>query len=47
MMHRLMTYRSYQLVLQSPVLTKTSKLGPLVGLRAVKADPMWWPQKEG
>ena len=46
-MHQLMTYLSYQLVLQSPTLTKTSKLGPLVGLTAMKADPMWWPQKEG
>ena len=44
--HQFMTCLSYQLVLQSPTLTKTSKLGPLVGLTAMKADPMWWPQKK-
>ena len=30
---------------QSPILTRTLRLGQLVGLKAVKEDPMWWPQR--
>ena len=30
---------------QSPLSTRTLRLGQLVGLKAMKADPMWWLQK--
>ena len=32
-------------VQQSPLSTRTLRLHQLVGLKAMKADPMWWLQK--
>ena len=47
MMHQLKTYLSYQLVLQSPILTKTSKLGPLVGVECCEGRSYVVATEEG